>query len=88
MKTQLRTRKQRGGSNRNMDEAVLAVPHAPNTHLPVAPGPLPINIDIVQTYPIRIPKKRISSIRPRENPRFSIPFIDDIRLVLSERPIQ
>lgn len=119
MKIQLRTRKQRGGSspNINMDEAVPAVPPAPDTHLPSSPGPAPLNVDtedlnraelpipiqsdlnptapsfvmnqgIRQTPQIRIPKKRISRRKPKENTRFSIPSRNNIRLVLSERPIQ
>ena len=119
MKTKLRTRKQRGGSipNRNMDEVVPAVPPAPGTHLPSAPGPASLNVDIEasgteelpipiqsdlnpiatpfimnqgvrQTPQIKIPKKRISRRRPKENTRFSIPSQNNIRLVLSERPIE
>lgn len=117
MKTQLRTRKQRGGSspNRNMSEAVPAVPPAPDNHLPPNPGSVPLIVDteylnreelpiqsnlnpivhpfgmnqgVRQTPQIRIPKKRISRRRPRENTRFSIPSRNNIRLVLSEREIE
>jgi hypothetical protein len=117
MKTQLRTRKQRGGSspNRNMDEVDPAVPLDPDNHLPPNPGPVPLIVDteylnreelpfqsnlnptthpfvmnqrVSQTLKIRIPKKRISRRRPKENTRFSIPSRNNIRLVLSEREIE
>ena len=54
---------------------------------PVAPS-FVMNQGVSQTPQIRIPKKRISRIRTKENTKFSIPSRNNIRLVLSERPLQ
>ena len=50
--------------------------------------PFVMNQRVSQTPQIRIPKKRISRRRPKENTRFSIPSQNNIRLVLSERKIE
>jgi hypothetical protein len=49
--------------------------------------PFVMNQRVSQTPQIRIPKKRISRKKPKENKRFSIPSQNNIRLVLSEREI-
>jgi len=50
--------------------------------------PFVMNQGIRQTPQIRIPKKRISRRKPKENTRFSIPSQNNIRLVLTEREIE
>lgn len=50
--------------------------------------PFIMNQGVSQTPQIKIPKKRISRKKPKENKRFSIPSRNNIRLVLSEREIE
>jgi len=50
--------------------------------------PFGMNQGVRQTSQIKIPKKRTNRRIPRKNTKFSIPSINDIKLVLSEREIE
>ena len=66
----------------NREELPIQSNLNPTTH------PFVMNQGVRQTPQIKIPKKRISRRRPKENTRFSIPSQNNIRLVLSEKEIE